>query len=99
MKAIHSVLIACMMATSLAPVARADDDDDDDGRQRGYAVSSEEALDLAAAYGLDWVKEIKRGNGNWEIEGCTYDGEEIEIDISGQSGGIVKLEYEDDDDC
>ncbi len=101
MKAIHSVLITCLMATSFAPIALADDDDDDDRRRnhREYAISAEHALDIAAAYELDWVKEIKRGNGNWEIEGCTYDGQEIEIDISGGHGEIVKLEYEDDDDC
>ena len=83
-----------------APIALADDDDGRyrDGR-RGYQVSQDEARYIAYDYGLAWFKEIKRGNGNWEIEGCTGDGQEIEIDISGRTGEIVKLEYEDDDKC
>lgn len=83
-----------------APIALADDDDyRDDGRRGGYRVSQYEAIDIARSYGLSWFKEIKRGNGNWEIEGCTGDGQEIEIDISGRSGDLIKLEYEDHDKC
>lgn len=81
-----------------APLAFADDDDDYKNG-RSYRISQNEAMDIAYGFGLDWFKEIKRGNGNWEIEGCTGDGREIEIDISGRSGEIVKLEYEDDDKC
>lgn len=82
-----------------APSQAALADDDDDYRGRGYRISQYEAMDIAYSYGLSWFKEIKRGNGNWEIEGCTGDGQEIEIDISGRSGEIIKLEYEDDDKC
>lgn len=89
-------LIGCAIAAP-APLALADDDDNQPGR--GYAVSEAEAVDIARYYGLAWFKELKRGNGNWEIEGCTHDGHEIEIDISGRSGELVKLEYEDDDNC
>jgi uncharacterized membrane protein YkoI len=82
-----------------APIALADDDDDYHEHRRNYRVSQTEAKYIAHDYGLAWFKEIKRGNGNWEIEGCTGDGQEIEIDISGRTGEIVKLEYEDDDKC
>ncbi len=102
MKPFRSALIACLAAAAFAPVALADDDDDDHDHRRQYrseAVSAGDALDIAGQYGLGWIKEIKRGNGNWEIEGCTHDGQEIEIDISGRSGDIFKLEYEDDDAC
>lgn len=100
MKPILSAILMSLALTAFAPLAIADDDDDDRKRgKRSYAISADDALYIASQYGLDWVKEIKRGNGNWEIEGCTYDGQEIEIDISGWSGEIVKLEYEDDDDC
>lgn len=80
-----------------APIAFADDDDEHRGRS--YSVNQYEAVDIAYSFGLAWFKEIKRGNGNWEIEGCTSNGREIEIDISGRSGEIIKLEYEDDDKC
>lgn len=79
-----------------APLAFADVDDH---RGRSYRISQYEAMDIAHSFGLAWFKEIKRGNGNWEIEGCTGDGQEIEIDISGRTGEIIKLEYEDDDKC
>jgi hypothetical protein len=90
--------IAFIGLAVFAPPALADDDDSDEYR-RGYRVSLTEARYIAYDYGLAWFKEIKRGNGNWEIEGCTGDGQEIEIDISGRTGEIVKLEYEDDDKC
>ena len=95
-RALAITCIAFALAAQ-APLALADDDDD--YRGRGYRVSQYEAMDIAHSFGLAWFKEIKRGNGNWEIEGCTGDGREIEIDISGRSGEIIKLEYEDDDKC
>lgn len=99
-----SFILAAMTATCLVSAlpARADDDDDDDRRyhRAGYdQLSDLDALDIAAQYGLDRIKEIKFSNESWEIEGCTADGEEIEIDISAHTADIRKLEYEDDDAC
>lgn len=90
--------LACigLVCAGPAPLVFADDDDN---RGRNYRISQYEAMDIAHSFGLAWFKEIKRGNGNWEIEGCTGDGQEIEIDISGRTGEIIKLEYEDDDKC
>jgi hypothetical protein len=92
----RELAIAFIGLAVFAPPALADEDD---AYSRGYRVSLTEAKYIAYDYGLAWFKEIKRGNGNWEIEGCTGDGQEIEIDISGRTGEIVKLEYEDDDKC
>ena len=97
MKRVLAMAFIGLAITASAPIAFADDDDDHRGR--GYNVSQYEAMDIAHSFGLAWFKEIKRGNGNWEIEGCTGDGQEIEIDISGRSGEVIKLEYEDDDKC
>ncbi|MBA4338732.1 PepSY domain-containing protein [Hyphomonas sp.] len=97
MKRVLAMALFGLAVTAPAPIAFADDDDDHRGR--GYSVSQYEAMHIAYSFGLAWFKEIKRGNGNWEIEGCTGDGREIEIDISGRSGEIIKLEYEDDDKC
>lgn len=94
-RAMISVFVGLVCAAP-APFAFADDDDHRGG---GYRVSQYEAMDIAHSFGLARFKEIKRGNGNWEIEGCTGDGREIEIDISGPTGDIIKLEYEDDDKC
>lgn len=97
MKRVLAMAFIGLAITASAPIAFADDDDDHRGR--GCNVSQCEAMDIAHSFGLAWFKEIKRGNGNWEIEGCTGDGQEIEIDISGRSGEVIKLEYEDDDKC
>lgn len=99
MKHAFAMAFIGLTVTVSAPLAFADEDDNYDGGRRTYSISQYEAIDIAYSYGLDRFKEIKRGNGNWEIEGCTFDGQEIEIDISGWSGEIVKLEYEDDDKC
>lgn len=97
MKRALAMAFVGLAAALPAPMAFADDDGDHDGQ--GYRIGQFEAMDIAYSFGLAWLKEIKRGNGNWEIEGCTGDGQEIEIDISGRSGEIIKLEYEDDDNC
>ncbi len=99
MKRAFAIILVGLAIAAPAPFAIADDDNDHNRGRSDYRVGQYEARDIAYSYGLDRFKEIKRGNGNWEIEGCTFDGQEIEIDISGWSGEIVKLEYEDDDDC
>lgn len=67
----------------------------------GYSVTREQALDIARAEGMTQLREIERDDGKWEIEGCTADRMEIELDIHGRTGDILKLEIErdDDDDC
>ena len=48
------------------------------------------------------VREVERDDGKWELEGCTTDRKEIEVDIRRSTGEIVKLEVDfdrDDDDC
>ncbi len=78
-----------------APFALADDDD----RGSSFRVSRAEAIDIARYHGMSYVKEIERDDGTWELEGCTSDHREIEIDIHGWSGEVTELEIDDDDDC
>ncbi len=79
-----------------APIAFADDDD----YRGGFRISRAEAIDIARDNGMNVAQEIERDDGKWELEGCTYDRSETEIDIHGQSGHVLELEIDDrDDDC
>jgi uncharacterized membrane protein YkoI len=65
-------------------------------------VSREEAIAMARDKGMTRVREVERDDGKWELEGCTADRREIEVDIRRSTGEIVKLEVDfdhDDDDC
>jgi uncharacterized membrane protein YkoI len=97
MKTAICASLLALFPTLAAPAALADDDDRRSARN--YGINQYEALEIAGDFGLYSIKEIKFSGGKWEIEGCTSDGQEIEIDISARSGDIIKLEYEDDDDC
>jgi hypothetical protein len=44
------------------------------------------------------VREVERDDGKWELEGCTADRREIELDIRRSTGEIVKFEIDRDDD-
>ena len=65
-------------------------------------LSREEAISIARDKGMTRVREVQRDDGKWELEGCTADRKEIEVDIRRSTGEIVKLEVDfdrDDDDC
>ena len=65
-------------------------------------ISREEAISIARDKGMTRVREVERDDGKWELEGCTTDRKEIEVDIRRSTGEIVKLEVDfdrDDDDC
>ena len=65
-------------------------------------LSREEAISIARDKGMTRVREVERDDGKWELEGCTADRKEIEVDIRRSTGEIVKLEVDfdrDDDDC
>lgn len=94
MKTILAASLAAVMLAAPASLALADDD------YRGsVSVSKEQALEIARGYGLDRLKEIELDDGEWEIEGCTADGYEIEIDVNARSGRVTELEIDRDDRC
>lgn len=102
MKTLMIASLALLAVAAPAPVALADDDDRLRGgsAERGYTLSRDDAAQIARAEGMSRIKETERDDGKWEMEGCTRDGREIEIDIDGRSGAILELEIdEDDDDC
>jgi uncharacterized membrane protein YkoI len=57
-----------------------------------YKVSEQEARKIAADRGVTEIREIEQDDGKWEIEGRDRDGREIEIDIHGQTGEVLKFE-------
>lgn len=103
MKTLMTASLALLMIAAPAPLALADDDDGarrTSGSERAYTLTRADAVGIARAEGMTRVKEVERDDGKWELEGCTRDGREIEIDIHDASGAILELEVdEDDDDC
>lgn len=93
MKHISAALIAAAIAAPV-PFALA---------QSGGAetISREQAIDIASQKGMVHVLEIELDDGEWEIEGCTADGRELEIDLHSRTGEILKydLDRDTDDDC
>ncbi len=93
MKRISAVLIAAAIAapvpSALAQSAGAD------------TISREQAIDIASQKGMVHVLEIELDDGEWEIEGCTADGRELEIDLHSRTGEILKydLDRDTDEDC
>lgn len=102
MKTLMTASLTLFLMAAPAPMAMADGDDDGYRRlanaERTYTVSRDEAVRIARGEGMTRISEIERDDGKWELEGCTRNGREIEIDIHGASGAILELEIDDDDD-
>lgn len=106
MKTLMTASLALLVLATPAPMAMADDTDDGahrgPGAESAYTLSRENAAGIARAEGMARIDEVERDDGKWELEGCTREGHEIEIDIHGRTGDILKLEIDrdnDDDDC
>jgi uncharacterized membrane protein YkoI len=57
-----------------------------------FKINEEQARKFAADRGIVRITEIERDDGKWKIEGRDAQGREIEIDIHGQTGEVVKFE-------
>ena len=104
MKTLIAASLLTLTFAASAPMATAQGNDDGlrsaAPAERVYTLSRADAVDIARGKGMDRVKEVDRDDGKWELEGCTRDGREIEIDIHGQTGAILEYELDDhDDDC
>lgn len=93
MKRISAALIAAALAAPV-PFALAQSAGTD-------TISREQAIDIASQKGMVHVLEIELDDGEWEIEGCTAEGRELEIDLHSRTGEILKydLDRDTDDDC
>jgi uncharacterized membrane protein YkoI len=98
-------LIAALAIVAVAapvPFALAQGDNLSGSPAPASGISREEAIAIARDKGMTRVRETERDDGKWELEGCTADRREIEVDIRRSTGEIVKLEVDfdrDDDDC
>ena len=103
MKALTLPSLALLMMVAPASLASADDTLGLRGApkaERTYTLSRQDAVNIARAEGMTRIKDVDRDDGKWELEGCTRDGREIEIDIHGRTGEILELDLDDDfDDC
>ncbi|MFN3609184.1 MAG: PepSY domain-containing protein [Hyphomonas sp.] len=91
MKRISAALIAIALAAP-APFALA----------QGAAtdlLSSDRAIEIATSKGMVHVLDIELDDGEWEIEGCTADGRELELDIHSRTGDILKYDLDRDTDA
>lgn len=91
MKRISAALIAIAVAAP-APFALA----------QGAAtdlLSSDQAIEIATSKGMVHVLDIELDDGEWEIEGCTADGRELELDIHSRTGDILKYDLDRDTDA
>jgi len=94
--------IAVLALAAPAPLALAQGEGFSTGAAPVSGISREDAISIAHDKGMSRVREVERDDGKWELEGCTADRKEIEVDIRRSTGDIVKLEIDnddDDDDC
>lgn len=93
MKIISAALIAIALAAP-APFALAQG-------MTGDLLIREQAIEIAAKQGMAHVLEAELDDGEWEIEGCSADGRELEIDLHSCTGDILKYDIDRDknDDC
>lgn len=100
MKTLMTASLALLALSAPAPLALARDDGlRGSAGERSFTLSRDEVVRIARAEGMTRVKEIELDDGKWELEGCTRDGREIEIDVHGRTGAILKLEIDEDDVC
>ncbi len=92
-----SFLFAAGCALAFAVPASAAFADDD--ARFSFAVTQAQAEEIALANGMQRIDEIERDAPKWELDGCTADGREIEIDIHGRTGEIIKIDIDKDDFC
>ena len=59
-----------------------------------FKVTEQQARQIAAERGIVKITEIERDDGEWEIEGRDKSGREIEIEIDGRTGEVVKYEVD-----
>lgn len=94
--------IAVLALAAPAPLALAQGEAFSTGAAPASGISREDAISIARDRGMSRVRQVERDDGKWELEGCTADRREIEVDIRRSTGDIVKFEIDngdDDDDC
>ena len=94
MKCYRTLLIATFASATIFAAASASADTNRLNVPAGQWLSHAEVIEKLAAQGYT-VREIEADDGQWEIEGHTAEGCDIELDIHGQSGDVLKREVDD----
>jgi hypothetical protein len=58
----------------------------------GFDIPEPQALDIAKAQGLAAVRDVKARRGVWKFAGVDDDGVDLEIEVDGFTGEVVKVE-------
>lgn len=61
--------------------------------ERGPNVSRRDAIQIAYDYGMTDVRDVDLDDGVWELEGRTWEGDRMEIEISAWDGQVLDLDY------
>jgi hypothetical protein len=85
-----TLLAALLMLAGTGPALAGKGDDD--LAVAGFEVTETQALEIAKAQGIAYVREVKARRGVWKFEGVDADGVVIEIEIDGFTGDVVKVE-------
>lgn len=89
----QAVLLAAFAALALPTAAMAADGE---RQERRLATSREQAIRIAAGYGMVQVTELEQDDGGWEIEGRDHRGRELEVKID-RHGRVVSVQRGNDD--
>jgi len=95
------LLAAAMLLAPLPALAQRGDDMaparlaqlDDQAKARGFHLFHAKAIEIAMANGMASVREVELEDGDrWKVEGRDAAGRELEIELSGHDGKVLKVE-------
>jgi hypothetical protein len=58
----------------------------------GFEVTEPQALEIARAQGIAAVRDVKARRGVWKFAGVDEDGVDLEVEVDGFTGEVVKVE-------
>lgn len=86
---LRSTLLAAMLMLAGAGPALASKGD---SAAAGFEITEAQALEIAKAQGIAAVRDVKARRGVWKFEGVDQDGVDLEIEVDGFTGEVVKIE-------
>ena len=85
-----TLLAALLMLAGTGPALAGKGDDERSVTE--FEVTETQALEIAKAQGIAFVREVKARRGVWKFEGVDAEGVSLEIEIDGVTGEVVKVE-------
>ncbi|WP_291204821.1 PepSY domain-containing protein [Hyphomonas sp.] len=87
---LRSTLLAALLMLAGAGPALAGKDGNRAAAE--FEINEAQALEIARAQGIAAVREVKARRGVWKFEGVDADGVDLEVEIDGFTGEVVKVE-------